>query len=155
LVCAFFDSREFVNILIKIRLSERSGTLKTTTSLLILLGMALVGGCSSFPETTRTGEVKDINIEANVSPEVARARPGDEIRWINHRRGTVKLILLDTKKENLSCNRGFATDGTTLLNANQTASICFNKAGEVKYQVRMESALPGGEVNLQGKIVVE
>jgi hypothetical protein len=67
----------------------------------------------------------------------------------------VKLILLDTKKENLSCNRGFATDGTTLLNANQTASICLNKAGEVKYQVRMESMLPGGEVNTQGKIVVQ
>jgi plastocyanin len=117
--------------------------------------MALIGGCASLPETTRTGEVRDIHIEANVSPEVAQARPGDEIRWINRRRGTVKLILLDTKKENLSCNRGFATDGTTLLNANQTASVCFNKAGEVKYQVRMESALPGGEVNSQGKIVVE
>jgi len=129
--------------------------LKTTKSLLILLGMAMIGGCASLPETTRTGDVSDIHIEANVSPEVARARPGDEVRWINHRRGTVKLILLDTRKENLSCNRGFATDGTTLLNANQTASICFNKAGEVKYQVRMESALPGGEVNLQGKIVVE
>jgi len=129
--------------------------LKITKGLLILLGLAMAGGCTSYPETTRTGEVKDINIEAGVTPEVASARPGDEIRWINHRRGTVKLILLDTKKENLSCNRGFATDGTTLLTANQTASICFNKAGEVKYQVRMESALPGGEVNLQGKIVVE
>ena len=129
--------------------------MKTTKSLLILLGMAMISGCASLPETTRTGDVSDIHIEANVSPEVARARPGDEIRWVNHRRGTVKLILLDIRKENLSCNRGFATDGTTLLNANQTASICFNKAGEVKYQVRMESALPGGEVNSQGKIVVE
>ena len=136
-------------------LSERSRTLKTTKSVLILLGIALVGGCSSLPETTRTGEVKDVQIEANVSPEVVQARPGDEIRWINHRRAPVKLILLDTKKENLSCNRGFATDGTTLLNANQTASICLNKAGEVKYQVRMESTLPGGEVNTQGKIVVQ
>ena len=129
--------------------------MKTTKSLLILLGMAVIGGCTSLPETTRTGEVKDIQIAATVSPEVATARPGDEIRWINQRRGTVKLILLDTKKDNLSCNKGFSTDGTTLLSANQTASICFNKAGEVKYQVRMESALPGGEVNLQGKIVVE
>jgi plastocyanin len=137
-------------------LSERSRTLKTTKSVLILLGMAIVGGgCSSLPETTRTGEVKDIHIEANVSPEVVQARPGDEIRWINRRRAPVKLILLDTKKENLSCNRGFSPEGTTLLNANQTASICLNKAGEVKYQVRMESMLPGGEVNTQGKIEVQ
>ena len=130
--------------------------MKTTTSVLILLGIAMVGGgCSSLQETTRTGEVRDIHIEANVSPEVAHARPGDEIRWINHRRAPVRLILLDTKKENFSCNKGFSPDGTTLLNANQTASICFNKAGEVKYQVRMESMMPGGEVNTQGKIVVE
>jgi plastocyanin len=128
---------------------------QTYKNLIIVVGTAIITGCTSLPETTRTGEVRDVNIEANVSPEIARARPGDEVRWINHRLAPVKVILLDTKKDSVSCNRGFSDDGTAIIPAGKTASICLSKAGEVKYHVRMDSPLPGGEVNTQARIQVE
>jgi plastocyanin len=122
------------------------------------LGFAAImmtAGCSNLPQTTQTGEVRDVKIESTVSPEKVTVRPGDEVRWINHRKGNVTLILQDTKSERISCNRGFTNEGTTVIGPNQTASICFNKAGEVKYNVRMESMLPGGEEPAKGEIQVE
>ena len=84
-----------------------------------------------------------------------KPEPGDEVRWINHRKGSVTLILQDTKQDRLACNRGFSDEGIAVLGANQTARICLNKAGEVKYNVRMESMLPGGEELARGQIEVQ
>jgi plastocyanin len=120
-----------------------------------LLALMAMNSCSTVPPHTQTGEVRDINIESTVSPEKIFVRAGDEIRWINHRKGTVTLTLQDTKQERISCNKGFSNEGSTVIPASQTASICFNKAGEVKYSVRMESLLPGGEEPAKGQIVVE
>ncbi len=129
--------------------------MQTYKNLIIVVGTAIITGCSSLPETTRTGEVRDVHIEANVAPEIVRARPGDEVRWVNHRLAPVKVMLIDTKKDSVSCKRGFSDEGTAVVAAGQTASICLSKAGEVKYHVRMESPLPGGEVNTQARIEVE
>ena len=125
---------------------------KVSVSLLIILIMT---GCSNVPPTTRTGDVRDVHIEAGVGPETIHAKAGDEIRWINHRKGNVTLILQDTKQDRITCNTGFTKEGTAVIGPNQSASICFNKAGEVKYNVRMESLLPGGEEPLKGQIEVE
>jgi plastocyanin len=130
--------------------------MKNYTSFLgVLATMIVVNGCSTLPQTSQTGEVRDINIESTASPERVQARPGDEVRWINHRKGTVTLILQDTRQDRLACNRGFSDEGIAVLGANQTASICLNKAGEVKYNVRMESMLPGGEELAKGQIEVQ
>ena len=120
-----------------------------------LLAILMMTGCSSLPQTTQTGEVRDVNIAATVSPEKVYARPGDEVRWINQRKGSVTLILQDTRQDRLACNRGFSNEGIAVLAPNQTASLCLNKAGEVKYNVRMESMLPGGEEPVKGQIEVE
>lgn len=34
---------------------------------------------------------------------------------------------------------------SAILKGNDSASICFSKAGVVNYNLRMESALPGGQ----------
>jgi plastocyanin len=122
---------------------------------LSLVSIMMMTGCSSVPATTQTGEVRDVQIEAGVAPETIRAKAGDEIRWINHRKGNVTLTLQDTRQERIACNKGFTKEGTAVIGPNQTASICFNKAGEVKYNVRMESMLPGGEEPTKGQIQVE
>lgn len=119
------------------------------------LVIMMMNSCSSIPPRTQTGEVRDVNIESTVSPEKVYARAGDEVRWINHRKGSVTLTLQDTKQDRISCNKGFSNEGTAVIGSNQTASICLNKAGEVKYNVRMESMLPGGEEPAKGEIVVE
>jgi len=96
-----------------------------------------------------------VHIEAGIGPETIHAKAGDEIRWINHRKGNVTLTLQDTKQDRITCNTGFTKEGTAVIGPNQSASICFNKAGEVKYNVRMESMLPGGEEPLKGQIEVK
>jgi plastocyanin len=129
--------------------------MKNYKSYLGVLAVMIMNSCTTLPQTSQTGQVRDINIESTASLERVQARPGDEVRWINHRKGSVTLILQDTKQDRLACNRGFSDEGIAVVGANQTASICFNKAGEVKYNVRMESMLPGGEELAQGQIEVQ
>jgi len=101
--------------------------MKNYKSYLSFVVIIMMNSCSSIPATTQTGEVRDVNIESTVSPE----------------------------QDRISCNRGFSNEGTAVVGSNQTASICFNKAGEVKYNVRMESMLPGGEEPAKGEIIVK
>jgi plastocyanin len=132
-------------------------------ALLMLAGCQTIGG-ESLPTLTRTGEVKDVIIRDAVEPTSVMVNPGDEIRWINKRQGTVRVVFLNPMTENLSCQRnfggwmGFGTkrnEYSAKLHTNDTASLCFRDPGEVKYVVRAESAShPGGEQNVAGTISI-
>jgi len=140
--------------------------MKRSSSIMIVLAMALsacqsmgLGGGGGTPTVTRTGEVKDILIEDNVSPEIVTANPGDEIRWINKRQGDARVIFLLPVEGQLSCQRGFGglmsgnkNQYTAKLDSNETASVCFKFPLEIKYVVRAESNLPSGEINIPGTI---
>lgn len=113
-----------------------------------------------MPTVTRTGEVKDIIIREDVSPATVTANPGDEIRWINKRQGAARVIFLLPVEGQLSCQRGFGglmsggdkNQYTANLGVNDTASVCFKNATEIKYVVRADSNLPSGEENIAGTI---
>ena len=131
-------------------------------ALLLLAGCQTIGG-ESMPTLTRTGEVKDVIVRENVEPASVTVSPGDEIRWVNKRQGTVRVIFLNPMTENLNCQRnfggvmGFGTkrnEYSAKLGPNETASVCFRDAGEVKYVVRAESGDPVGEQNLSGHIMI-
>ena len=115
-----------------------------------------------MPGLTRTGEVKDVVIRDVVEPTSVTANPGDEIRWINKRQGDVRVILLNPMGENIICQRNFGgqmggtnrTEFTAKLGSNESASLCFRDAGDVKYVVRAASNDPMGEQNLAGTISV-
>ena len=112
-----------------------------------------------MPTLTRTGEVKDVIILDGVEPTSVTVNPGDEIRWINKRQGDVRVILLNPKGENLVCQRNFGGasklgDSSAKLGSNESASLCFRDAGEVKYVVRAASNDPIGEQNIAGNITV-
>ncbi|MGZ8375534.1 MAG: hypothetical protein ACXWWF_11500 [Nitrospira sp.] len=123
------------------------------------LGM---GGSDKSPTLTRTGQVKDILIQDTLSPETLTAMPGDEIRWINRRQGNASVVLLSpVEPGQLSCERGFGgmmggnkKQYTASLGTNDSASICFKDAAEIKYVVRADSYAPGGEKNMAGTITV-
>lgn len=132
-----------------------------------IIGSALIvlAGCQhtlvrdSMPTVTRTGDVKDVVIRDNVSPQTLTAKPGDEIRWINKRQGDVRVIFLNPVMEQLTCQRNFGgfmgadrNQYTAKLGTNDTASLCFRSPGEVKYVVRAESSDPSGEQNIPGTI---
>jgi plastocyanin len=131
-------------------------------ALLVLGGCQTIGG-ESMPTLTRTGEVKDVVIREGVEPASITVNSGDEVRWINKRQGDVRVIFLNPVTENLTCQRnfggpmGFGTkrnEYSAKLGSNETASVCFRDAGEVKYVVRAESNDPIGEQNIAGNISI-
>jgi plastocyanin len=132
------------------------------SGLLMLTGCQTIGG-ESMPTLTRTGEVKDVVIRDLVEPTSLTVNPGDEVRWINKRQGTVRVIFLNPMTENLACQRhfggmmGFGTkrnEYSAKLGPNKTASVCFREPGEVKYVVRAESSDSSGEHNTAGTISI-
>ncbi len=120
-----------------------------------------VAACSSVPKVTRTGELKDIKIAQHVEPTERSAGVGDEIRWINRRTGTVRIIFLDPIETNISCNNGFGgfsnmfKNNHASIDENETASLCLNRAGSYRYTVRMDSSGPSGEMNESGVLKIE
>ena len=132
------------------------------SAMLMLAGCQTIGG-ESMPTLTRTGEVTDVIIRDGVEPASVTVNPGDEIRWINKRQGTVRVVFLNPMTENLTCQRnfggpmGFGTkrnEYTAKLGSNETASLCFRDPAEVKYVVRADSSDPIGEQNLAGTISI-
>jgi len=134
------------------------------SALLMLTGcqhMPNMGGGDGIPTVTRTGEVKDVVIREDLSPQSLSVNPGDEIRWINKRQGNVRVVFLTPVMEMMSCQRNFGgfmganrNQYTASLSPNETASICFQNQAEIKYVVRADSNLPGGEQNIAGNISV-
>src|SRR5688572_33043862 len=129
-------------------------------TLLVLAGCQTMGG-ESMPTLTRTGQVKDVIIRDVVEPTSLSVNPGDEVRWINKRQGAVRVIFLHPMTENLNCMRnfggpmGFGTkrnEYSAKLGSNETASVCFRDAGDVKYVVRAEST--DGDQNMAGTISI-
>jgi plastocyanin len=132
-------------------------------ALLIMGGCQSAGSTESLPTVTRTGDVKDITIREELNPASLTVNPGDEIRWINKRQGTVKVIFLDPVMEMMSCQRNFGglmgmnpqrNQFTAKLSSNDSASLCFKNPTQLRYVVRADSNLPSGEVNLPGTIIV-
>jgi plastocyanin len=119
----------------------------------------LILGCQSMPTVTRTGEVKDIIIGDKLSSEELTVSPGDEVRWVNKRTAPVRIVLLDpiTDKQ-LSCKDNFGgwmtRSDTAKLGMNESASVCFRNPGYVRYTVRMQSAMPSGEINVPGVLKI-
>lgn len=123
-----------------------------------LLMFVFMGGCESMPTVTRTGDVKDIIIADKLSAPEVSVNPGDEVRWVNKRRAPVEIFFLDPVNHKFSCKNnigGWMTrSDTTRLGVNETASVCFQQVGQVRYTVRMDTNLPSGMVNAPGVIQV-
>jgi len=123
----------------------------------ISIGLA---ACAGFPEISRTQTVRDIKIEMQISPEYMTVAPGDEVRWVNLRKEgvLVQIPLLD--KDDLSCQSGFDNWRGGMLESvsvepNGTVSLCFKDAAEVRYNVRAQTAVGGGDLILSGVVRVE
>ena len=135
--------------------------LRNTIGSFIAAMMVVTIGCSGMPTVTRTGNVQDVMIRDRLSPADVTVRTGDEVRWINRRQGPVTIIFLDPVADRAACRQGFgglmgiSKGNSATLAPNESASMCFSKAGPVHYTVRMDSALPAGELNVPGSIRVE
>jgi plastocyanin len=127
-------------------------------SMLSIMMLLAVIGCQSLPTVTRSGEVKDVTIREGLSSAELQVNAGDEIRWTNKRMAPARIVFLDPISDKLSCRNnfgGFLKNGQeATLEPNQSASICFREPGTIRYVVRMQSAIPSGQVSESGRIQI-
>ncbi|MEX5213934.1 MAG: hypothetical protein NW703_07185 [Nitrospiraceae bacterium] len=128
----------------------------TMPALVLSVGLAACAG----PKTTRSGEIQTVNIEKEPVPSDLVVNVGDEVRWENHRAWPVRLgLVTGNLRETLSCERGFSNflgmkRDSAEIGPNESVSTCFSKVGVIKYNLRMESALPGGKTITSGTVQV-
>ncbi len=125
----------------------------------VLLGAVLCMGLAACtgPKTSRSGEIQTVNIETEPHPADVRVNVGDEVRWVNHRSLPVYLELVGDVT--LSCERGFSNfigmrSESVKIKADKSVSACFSTVGLVKYNLRMEDAVPGGKQLTSGTVQV-
>lgn len=133
------------------------GTTKRGT-MVIAIG-CMLGGCASLPEISRTQAVHDVEIEQGLSPARVFAVPGDEIRWVNLRKEPIFVQIADLDRDALACQRGFddwrgVLIESTEVEPNETVSLCFKEPGQVRYNVRAETAVGGGDAVLPGLVQI-
>ncbi len=112
--------------------------------------MLTATGCASLPERSRTGKVYEVLIqEGAVSPQSVRVRPGDEVRFVNHRIDPIWVYFFRDSPDELACQRGFSfywgTEEVAKIRPNESASVCFSKPVSVGFSVQMEPTVHGGE----------
>lgn len=100
--------------------------------------------CSTLPGTSRTGTVREITIEEQVSPHEMFAAMGDEIRWVNLRSEPVHVGFLGSSPlKEVSCQKGFSSFGVlqdfVTIPPQQSASLCFAKPGNVQFNVWLDT----------------
>ena len=130
-------------------------------SVLFMLLVWVMSACSlgrDMPQSTRTGKIHDVRVGESIEPKVIQARWGDEVRWINARQMPIRIVFVDSFREQVACQKDFKISDTATLakiDANEYASLCFVSPGAYIYNARMDSPVPGGEINAVGRVVVE
>ena len=127
----------------------------------VLIGAVLCMGLTACtgPKTSRSGEIQTVNIETESHPANVRVNVGDEVRWVNHRSMPVYLELVGNVYDTLSCERGFSNflgmkSESVKIKPDKSVSACFSNVGLTKYNLRMESAVPGGKEITSGTVQV-
>jgi len=100
-----------------------------------------------------------VNIETEPHPPNVQVNVGDEVRWVNHRSMPVYLELVGNVYDTLSCERGFSNflgmkSESVKIKPDKSVSACFSNVGLTKYNLRMESAAPGGNEITSGTVQV-
>ena len=139
-----------------LRCCQRRRPGRIGVSMLIVLW--LLDACLGPPRAPSTGDVVAVEIQETLIPPTVPARVGDQVRWINERRGEVQIVFLTPIDDQVSCKKGFGSFGSVVnaawLKPRDHVGLCFSKTGLVRYIVRLDTLLPSGERHLQGSIEV-
>ena len=114
--------------------------------------------CQSLPHFSGSGEVRNIEISDRLSTAAVQVNGGDEIRWTNRLMTAVRITFVDYVLDKLSCRNNFSghfySGAETVLLPNESAGLCFDKLGTIRYIVRMQSNLRNGEIARCGLVQV-
>lgn len=94
-----------------------------------------------------------------MTPKNLRVQVGDEVRWVNQRSTPVTVEFLGDALDDVTCQSGFSSlfrrqQESAEIAPNESASLCFGRAGRVTYNARMVSAVAGGQIIESGTIRV-
>lgn len=126
-------------------------------TLLAAAGCAAIAGTGGIAGTSRTGVIHDVNFEQRMTPVNLSVQPGDEIRWVNQRSTPVTVEFLGNALDEVVCQSGFSSllrrqQESATIEPNESASLCFGRAGTVTYNARLDSPVAGGQMIESGTI---
>ncbi|NGZ02971.1 MAG: hypothetical protein CV090_07975 [Nitrospira sp. WS238] len=124
----------------------------------VLLSVLTLSACQNMPMTTHSGDIKDILITDRPASAAFEVHVGDEIRWTNTSMGPVRIVFMERMSSQVSCRRnfcGYFTGGLeTVLEPNESASLCFGKPGDLQYTITMQSFVSHEPISRPGSIQV-
>ena len=128
-------------------------------ALLTSAGCAALAGTSNIASSSRTGAIHDVRFEERMTPVNLRVQAGDEVRWVNQRSTSVEVQFLGEALNDVVCQSGFSNllrrqQESATIRPNESASLCFGRAGTVTYNARMDSPVAGGQAIESGTILV-
>jgi hypothetical protein len=114
------------------------------------------GGAGSDPPPVREIRIADV-----IQPDLMLAKPGEEIRWTNVRPTSVRIGFLTMRLlDELSCAQGVKTlfgevNDLITIPPGGAISLCFGRAGELKYNVWFEPENPRGRISPTATVRIE
>lgn len=133
-----------------IRMSYKAMTLS--------LFLLMLAACQSLPGFSRSGEVREIEIKDRLSVAAVEVNPGDEIRWTNRHATPARITFSDYVLDKISCRNNFGghfySGAEAELRPNESAGLCFDKPGTIRYVVRTQPELRNGDIVESGQVQV-
>lgn len=105
--------------------------------------------------------VREIRIADAIQPDPMFANLGEEIRWTNARLAPVRIGFLTMRLlDELSCEQGVKTlfgevNDLITIPPGESISLCFGRAGELKYNVWFEPQNPRGLISPTATVRIE
>ena len=125
---------------------------RIATSLCLTISMGLAAACGHAP-TQAARTVRTVEISNQVSPHVMYASPGDEVRWMNARSTPVRVGFLSLRLvEDHQCQKGIVdffgqVNDLVTIAPGESISLCFNRTGDLRYNVWFDADDPKGGIS--------
>jgi hypothetical protein len=113
---------------------------------IFMMGLVFAGtlaACTYGREAGYSARVHYAQIRDTVTPMMVYAKVGDEIRWQNLRKESVKIGLLGNPKlDTVACQKGFSWMGATqdlvTVKPSEYVSLCFSEPATIRFSVWMD-----------------
>jgi plastocyanin len=119
----------------------------------IAMGLALSAACGHTPSPEAGRTVRTVEISDEVKPQVMYASPGEEVRWMNARANAIRVGFLDLRLiENPQCESGIVNvfgqvNDLVTIAPGESISVCFNRTGDLRYNVWFDAEDPRGLIS--------
>ncbi len=109
-----------------------------------LVLVAVLAACNHGREAGQPARVHYVQIRETVTPMTLYAKVGDEIRWQNLRKKSVKIGFLGSPKlDTVACQKGFSWMGSiqdlVTVKPSEFVSLCFTEPATIRFNVWLDA----------------